>query len=129
MRHAPLKLPSRLAYRAFHMAVAGTLACSSEATSAVDASTDHGSDVVDARQGDVQDASRADVIPRDGTLQDALVLKDVAPDALGDSPADSSSDACTLYCGSTGVGDAASCPGFICDLSACPLDAGCEPFV
>ncbi len=136
-----LRLPDKLVYKAFQIAALGTLACSastagsapdaaggdalSEATdspAAVDvAANDSTSSDVSTDDGQTQDGSFNDAYTGDTSMSDALVM---------DSGLDSfSTDGCVMYCGPSGTVDGAVCPGVICDLSQCPLDAGCEPFV
>lgn len=53
-----------------------------------------------------------------------------AADASADAPSDGGAgEACAApvyFCGPAAPD--ASCPGNVCNLSQCPLDAGCEPF-
>lgn len=98
----PLKVPAKLAYSVLRMAVAGTVACSG--STAQQPASDAGEDAM------------ADAQPADATTADAP----------SDAP---QGDACTaqVYCGPQSGTDAAACPGFVCDTTACP--PGCEPFV
>ena|SRR5579883_2667625 len=115
-----LRLPKSFAYTALRVSVAGAIACTgSTATSpAEDASADGTS--ADASMDAAADAS-LDAATSDAT-DDTTAL---------DSPsATDAGDACTnptMFCGPAAPD--ASCPGAICSLSDCPLDAGCEPFV
>lgn len=137
-----LRLPDKLVCTALRFAVAGTLACSTSASSqpGTDASgTDAPLDAIDspvntmdvtALDTSVNDVGAQDTQTNDGSVTDAatdgVTMMDVA---ILDAPMDSSSlDGCVLYCGPTGTVDGAVCPGLICDLSQCPLDSGCEPF-
>jgi hypothetical protein len=98
MDHAPkkpsLRLPEKLAFTAFHVAIAATLACAGTSST-----------------GPTADAS-----------------PDAAADASVDATDGPSADACStsFYCGPTQPDG--SCPGFVCGLDQCPLDAGCEPY-
>jgi hypothetical protein len=131
-REPRLRLPEKLASTAFRVAIAGTLACGATSQSrdvTADASVDAAADGAADALADVSDAT-SDAAPQ----PDAAPLD--APDEMADLDAPESldgptpTDACPmpdLYCGAT-VADA-SCPGPVCDLSECPMDAGCEPFV
>ena len=92
-----LSLPKKLAYTAFRLAVAGTLACGSESTGP------------------------------DGPLQRADARPDTIVDAGGDRLViDAGTDGCVteFYCGPAPGQDGAACPGPICSTTDCP--AGCE---
>jgi len=52
---------------------------------------------------------------------------DASADAPNDGGAGEACAAPVYFCGPAGPD--ASCPGNVCNLSQCPLDAGCEPFV
>ena len=125
----PLRLPRKLAYSALGVAVFGTLACSTQSNATADASVDAPEDTLTA---DATDAPSDAVSEADGTT-DAVPADDSSTDGLTDAIADAAcgvcDGVCQYYCGSSGQVDGAVCPGAICDLSECPLDAGCEPFV
>lgn len=132
MRRSPMRLPTKLAFTAFHVAVAGTLACSAKTDNTTEpVVTDAASDVameaaVDAAP-DVADAATKDAAMRDGAPMEASTM-DAAKDAANDAASDAADEcAANYYCGPA-MQDA-SCPGYVCDLSECSLDAGCEPFV
>jgi hypothetical protein len=124
----PLRLPQKLAYSALGVAVFGTLACSTQSSSTADAATDALADTLTA---DATDAPTDAVSEADGTT-DALPADDSPTEGATDALADAAcvcDGVCQYFCGSSGQVDGAVCPGAICDLSECPLDAGCEPFV
>lgn len=117
-----MRLPTKLAFTAFHVAVAGTIACA--------ARTDHGTPPGDASPDVPMDAA-ADVtadVADDVATQDVVPMEASALDAATDAPSEGGDEcAANYYCGQATPD--ASCPGPVCDLSECPLDAGCEPFV
>ncbi len=122
----PMRLPTKLAFTAFHVAVAGTIACA--------AKTDHGTPSGDASP-DVPMEAAADVTAdvaeaaaNDVATQDVVPMEASIVDAATDVPSEGGDEcAANYYCGQATPD--ASCPGPVCDLSECPLDAGCEPFV
>lgn len=65
---------------------------------------------------DAADSATSDVTPTDASVVDA------STDA-----SDGGGDECATYCGP--ITPDASCPGFVCDIVECSLEAGCEPFV
>lgn len=121
-----MRLPTKLAFTAFHVAVAGTIACA--------AKTDHGTPAGDAAP-DVPMEAAADVTAdvaeaatNDAPMQDVVPMEASIVDAATDVPTEGGDEcAANYYCGQATPD--ASCPGPVCDLSECPLDAGCEPFV
>ncbi|HTQ48432.1 MAG TPA: hypothetical protein VMI75_37000 [Polyangiaceae bacterium] len=129
-----MRLPTKLAFTAFHIAVAGTLACSAKTDGGTDhaadaapdvpmeAASDAAGDAVDDVTVDVADSATNDVATRDAVAMDASVV-----DAPTDVFTERGDECGEYFCGS--VTADADCPGAICDLSECPLDAGCEPFV
>jgi hypothetical protein len=123
-----MRLPTKLAFTAFHVAVAGTLACSAATDHGTDPAADAGVDVStkDVGTQDVAPTEASqDADPRDAS-QDAGPREASIVDAATDVPSEGG-DECDFYCGP--ATDDAACPGLICDPSECPLDAGCEPFV
>ena len=109
IRGLVVRIPEKFAYTALHLAVAGTVACSSSGeTAAADASTDS------ARHDSAADVAQDSVFIPDGAIDDSAT-------------ADGSCTNPPYYCGPSGTIDGAVCPGPVCDLSQCP--AGCEPFV
>ena len=125
-----MRLPTRLAFTAFHVAVAGTLACSTSTDHGADQTADAGPDApMDAAADVTADvtADVADSATNDAPMQDARMDTSIV-DAATDVPSEGGDEcAANYYCGPS-TADAA-CPGPVCDLSECPLDAGCEPFV
>lgn len=125
-----MRLPTKLAFTAFHVAVAGTLACSATSDHGSDPATDAGADVA-AKDGATQDVAPTeasqDADPRDAS-QDAGPSEASIVDAATDVPSEGGDEcAANYYCGPATAD--ADCPGLVCDLSECSLDAGCEPFV
>ncbi|HEX8793050.1 MAG TPA: hypothetical protein VF765_19030 [Polyangiaceae bacterium] len=122
-----MRLPTRLAFTAFHVAVAGTLACSAKTDGGSDPPADAAPDVrLDAAvdvAADVADSSTHDVATRDVTPVDANIV-DASTDV---SDGGDQCDSPNYYCGP--ATQDADCPGYVCDLSECSFEAGCEPFV
>ncbi len=120
-----MRLPTKLAFTAFHIAVAGTLACSAKTDGGTDRAADAAPDVpMEASAdvtADVTDAATNDVAARDAPLDTSVV------DAPIDVFSEKGDECAEYFCGSATAD--AQCPGPICDLSECPLDAGCEPYV
>ncbi len=117
----PLRLPDRLVFTVIQIAVAGSLACSGESKLAPDASSDV--DIADS----TTDATNGDGTTADSTGGDTASVDTsqgdvVADDSSQDGP---SPDACAFPYFCLGMVPDASCPGQVCDLSQCPLDAGC----
>src|SRR5215472_13176118 len=137
-RLASLRLPKTFTYTALHVAVAGTLACSSTGSTQppADASASDTTNVTDSAMADVTvDSTTADSAAQDTGVDTAPADVTTADSiAMQDSPTDSPPDAfdCDaglggiLYCGPA-IPDA-SCPGPICTTDMCPFDAGCTLF-
>jgi hypothetical protein len=116
-----LRVPAKLAFTAFQVAIAGTVA-----RSCGDVTTQHASqtdDQSDAAAPDGHSDALADVKVEDSpsdAVEDTVAM---------DSPADAPNDSCAnagLYCGPL-VPDA-SCPGPVCSYDECSMDAGCTPY-
>lgn len=118
-----MRLPTKLACTAFHVAVAGTIACSAKTDNGANHTADAAPDVpVEATTdaaADVADSATSDAATQDVSPMEASIV-DAGTDVLDECAAN-------YYCGPA-TADAA-CPGPVCDLSECPFDAGCEPFV
>jgi hypothetical protein len=130
-----MRLPTKFAFTAFHVAVAGTLACSATTDHGTDPAADAGADV-STKDGAPQDGATQDVAPTEAS-QDVGPMEasqDVDPreasivDAATDVLSEGGDECAPNYFCGPATADAA-CPGPVCDLSECPLDAGCEPFV
>jgi hypothetical protein len=137
-RRPRLRLPEKLVSTAFRVTIAGALSCagssaqSSDMTS--DAGLEGGADVFSEAASDAKTQPTPEAAPADAASDAASDAPDdvVALDASGDVSSDTSVTCANGsppadFCGPA-VADA-SCPGLVCDLSLCPFDAGCEPFV
>ncbi len=120
----PLRLPDRLVFTAIQIAVAGSLACSGESKLAPDASSDVdiADSTTDATDATATDTATADSLTGDTASADTSQGDVVADDSSQDGP---SPDACAVPYFCLGMVPDASGPGQVCDLSQCPLDAGC----
>jgi len=121
-----MRLPTKLAFTAFHLAVAGTLACSAKTDGGTDHPADAAPDVPMEAAADVT-ADVADAAANEVATQDVAPMDTSVVDAAIDVFTETGDECAEYYCGSATAD--AECPGPICDLSQCPLDAGCEPYV